>query len=116
MLYQSATGWEDINPYPQEEIIYYISSVSVIKQYKLEYFFTDGHARSQTSTFYNADSDFSNLDWEAIGATYWKSDETDLRRKEKKQAEIFIKNHDLSAVFSILECTINKLNRMYYFC
>lgn len=93
MLYQIATGWEDIRQYPQQEIIYYISSVPIIKQCELRYFFTDGHARSLTSTFYNTDSDFAQLDWYAIMASYWKSDETDLRRKEKKQAEIFIKHH-----------------------
>lgn len=93
MLYQIVTGWEDIMKYPQQEIIYYISSVPTIKQYELIYFFTDGHARSLTSTFYNTDADFTQLDWDAIKATYWKSDETDLRRKEKKQSEFFIKHH-----------------------
>lgn len=93
MLYQIATGWEDIRRHPQEEIIYYISSISVINQYKLLYFFTDGHARSQTTTFYNKESDFDKLDWDTIKAIYWKSDETDLRRKEKKQAEVLIKHH-----------------------
>ena len=87
MLYQIATGWEDIRKYPQEEIVYYISSVQKIKDHHLKYFFTDGHARSSTSIHYTHEDDFEKLDWETIYATYWKSDETDLRRKEKKQSE-----------------------------
>ena len=93
MLYQIATGWEDIKKYPQEEIIYYISSVGKIKEHHLACFFTDGHARSSTSTPYTNDADFEKLDWDAIRATKWISDETDLRRKEKKQSEFLVKNH-----------------------
>jgi hypothetical protein len=93
MLYQIATGWEDIKKYPQEEIIYYISSVEKIKQHNLKYFFSDGHARSSTSTFYTEDFDFDKLDWDTIYATYWKSDENDLRRKEKKQSELLVKEY-----------------------
>ncbi len=93
MLYQIATGWEDIQQYPQEVIVYYISSVPKIKEHNLEYFFTDGHARSSTSIPYTSDDDFDNLDWDTIHNTYWKSDETDLRRKEKKQSELLVKNH-----------------------
>ncbi len=93
MLFQVATGWEDIQQYPQEDIIYYISSVPVIKEHKLEYFYTDGHARSSTSIAYTTDADFEKLDWNAIYAANWRSDETDLRRKEKKQSEFLVKHH-----------------------
>jgi ssDNA thymidine ADP-ribosyltransferase, DarT len=93
MLFQIATGWEDIQKYAQENIIYYISSVPKIKEHGLEYFFTDGHARSSTSVPYTDDKDFEKLDWHTIYAELWKSDETDLRRKEKKQSEFLIKGH-----------------------
>jgi hypothetical protein len=93
MLYQIASGWEDIRKYPQEDIIYYISSLDQIKLAGLEYFFTDGHARSRTSTVYTSDSDLDKLDWAVIRSSNWKSDESDLRRKEKKQSEFLIKGH-----------------------
>lgn len=93
MLYQIATGWEDIQKYSQEDIIYYITSLDVIKSAGLEFFFTDGHARSRTSTAYSDEANLQKLDWEAIYATNWKSDESDLRRKEKKQSELFVKGH-----------------------
>ena len=93
MLFQIATGWEDVAKYPQEDIVYLISSVAKIKEHSLEYFFTDGHARSMTSTKYTKDEDFDKLDWDTIAGTYWKSDDTDLRRKEKKQSELLVKTN-----------------------
>lgn len=93
MLFQIATGWENIRQLPQQDIIYLISSVESIKQHGLAFFFTDGHARSETSTFYNQVKDFDQLDWDTIQASYWKNDETDPRRKEKKQAELLVKDH-----------------------
>ena len=57
------------------------------------FFFTDGHDRSRTSTAYTDEADLQKLDWDAIYATNWKSDESDLRRKEKKQSEFFVKSH-----------------------
>jgi hypothetical protein len=93
MLYQIATGWEDIEKIHQQEIIYIISSFKRVKDHKLQYFFTDGHARSRTSKKYTAENDFKKLDWDAIYATKWNNDDTDLRRKEKKQAEVLIKGN-----------------------
>lgn len=93
MLYQIALGYEDIEKHPQENIVYIITSVDQIKQHKLSYFFTDGNARSETTSFFTYDNDFANIDWVAVYSTYWKSDETDLLRKQKKQSEFLIKEY-----------------------
>lgn len=93
MLYQIAKGYENIEKHPQENIVYLISSFDKVIENRLQYFFTDGHARSNTTTYYNTPGDFQYLDWDAIQSLYWKSDEADLRRKEKKQAEMLIKTH-----------------------
>lgn len=93
MLYQIALGYEDITKYQQEDIVYLISSFDKVKSHNLTYFFTDGNARSETTTTYVLESDFAKLDWDTIYNTYWKRDETDLLRKQKKQAELLIKDH-----------------------
>jgi hypothetical protein len=93
MLYQIAKGDGMVTKFPQEEIIYLISSFQEIKTHNLSYFFTDGHARSNTSNKYNSEDDFSKIDEDGVYATYWKSDETDLTRQQKKQAEFLIKDH-----------------------
>jgi hypothetical protein len=72
MLYQIALGYEDITKYQQEDIVYLISSFDKIKSHNLTYFFTDGNARSETTTAYILESDFAKLDWDTIYNTYWK--------------------------------------------
>lgn len=54
MLYQIATGWEDVEQIPQKDIIYLISSVKKIVKHKLEFFFSDGHALSKTSRIFTS--------------------------------------------------------------
>jgi hypothetical protein len=93
MLYQIATGWEEIERVHQQEIVYIISSFKKIDEHGLTYFFTDGHARSRTSKPYIDKKDFKKLDWDTIYATWWNNDAADLRRKERKQAELLVKNH-----------------------
>jgi len=93
MLYQIATGFDGVKKFPQEEIVYIISTLDKIKECDLPYFYTDGHVRSYTSTSYNDDKHLEHLDWGTFRATYWKSDESDLRRQEKKQAELLVKDH-----------------------
>lgn len=93
MLFQIAKGYEDIPKHPQEDIIYLITSFNQVKLHQLEYFFTDGNARSETANKYNSEHNFQNLDWTTIYGTYWKSDETDLLRKQKKQSEFLVKNY-----------------------
>jgi hypothetical protein len=93
MLFQIAKGYEDIPKHPQEDIIYLITSFNQVKLHQLEYFFTDGNARSETANKYNNEHNFQSLDWTTIYGTYWKSDETDLLRKQKKQSEFLVKNY-----------------------
>ncbi len=93
MLYQIATGWEDIEKIPQSEIIYLISSISKINEHGLDFFFSDGHARSRTSHLSTDLVKLDMIDWEAVYSTVWTNDKNNLQRKEKKQAEFFIKHH-----------------------
>lgn len=93
MLYQIATGYEDIDKQSQADIIYLISSYDQIIKHSLHYFFTDVNARVSTANYYTSKNDLDKLDWDTIYSNYWKSDDTDLSRKQKKQAEFLIKDH-----------------------
>lgn len=93
MLYQIVTGWEDIQKVPQQNVIYLISSYEAVISNGLTFFYSDAHVRSETSIKFLNEEGFEQLDWDTIYSEYWKSDETDLRRKEKKQAEFLIKTH-----------------------
>ncbi len=92
MLYQIATGYEEIKKHKQSDIIYLISSYNKITEHQLPYFYSDVNARVSTANYYTSASDFNKLDWETIYSQYWRSDETDLERKQKKQAEFLVKS------------------------
>lgn len=91
-LYKIAKGHEDIEQLPQHEIIYLISSVEVVIQNGLTYFFSDGHARAVTSNFYTDQANLDNLDWETIYSNQWYNTPSDMSRKQRKQAEFFVKD------------------------
>ncbi|RMG31028.1 MAG: DUF4433 domain-containing protein [Bacteroidetes bacterium] len=55
------------------------------------YVFTDGHARTRLSRFFNQDDDFSQLDWDVINSKEWYNTEEDPDRKRRKQAELMVK-------------------------
>ncbi len=93
MLYQIATGWEDIEKISQAEIIYLITTVEAIVDHGLDFFFSDGHARIETSLKFTDLAHLNAIDWDAVYSTVWKSDRNNLQRKEKKQAEFLVKNH-----------------------
>lgn len=77
---------------PQEEIIYLESSLEKLKKYQLKYVFTDGHAYSATTKFYNRKKDLKKLDWSTINSNYWRNSSQDSDRKRRKQAECLIHN------------------------
>lgn len=77
-----------------EEIIYCITSVEIILHHKIDYLFSDGHAVSELTRFYDQ-SHIHNIeeiiDRNAINAKYWL-DENDLDLKRRKEAEFLIEN------------------------
>src|SRR3569833_1029238 len=75
-----------------EEIIYCITSIESILKHKLDEMFSDGHAVSDLTQFYDQSRivDIDRiLDKEAINAKYWL-DENDLDLKRRKEAEFLI--------------------------
>jgi hypothetical protein len=92
MLYKIATGWEEIEEYPQSDIIYIVSTLDLVEDHDLEYVFTDGHARAKITNFYNARSELKKLDWKAIYAKNWGNTPEDPDKMNRKQSEFMVKN------------------------
>ena len=81
-----------------EDIIYLVCSVESIANAKENYFFSDGHAIDNLTTFYDKSkiTDLADIiDWSSIRHSYWSGQEN-LNIKRKKQAEFLISG-DLSA-------------------
>ena len=81
-----------------QKIIYMVCSLSQIIQECKEYYFSDGHATDNLTTFYNRDK-INNLpkiiDWDAVKVAYWGGQDN-LNLKRKKQAEFLI-SEDISS-------------------
>lgn len=82
---------------PASKIIYLVCSISrMIKQHD-DYYFSDGHATDNLTSFYDktkVDDLAEIIDWNAIKAFYWGGQDN-LNVKRKKQAE-FLVHEDLS--------------------
>lgn len=91
MLYQIQKGGEDVAQVAQSDIVYLVVALSCIKEKQLAYVFTDGHARTKVTRFYNSEADFDKLDWDTISARQWNNTEEDPDRRRRKQAELMVK-------------------------
>ncbi|MEJ5284864.1 MAG: type II toxin-antitoxin system toxin DNA ADP-ribosyl transferase DarT [Brevinematia bacterium] len=94
MLYVIQHGGNSVekarNP---QEIVYIVCNLSEIIKLNIEFYFSDGHATNNLTTFYDKNfiEQIENiLDWEAINSQYWGGEEN-LEIKWKKQAEFLIK-------------------------
>ncbi len=81
-----------INSTPPSKIIYMVCSISqIINKYE-DYYFSDGHATDNLTTFYDRtkiEKLSEIIDWGAVKASYWGGQEN-LDIKRKKQAEFLI--------------------------
>jgi len=93
MLYVIQNGGNFvIEPTPASKIVYMVCSVNrIISKYE-NYFFSDGHATDNLTSFYNKTriNDLAEIiDWKAVKASYWGGQDN-LNLKRKKQAEFLI--------------------------
>jgi len=95
MLFQIATGFDGIQQFPQEKIIYIVSRMDIIQKEGLVFVFTDGHARATITTFFSMDEldKLIEIDWATVYTELWKNDESDKDRQRRKQAECLIKDY-----------------------
>lgn len=93
MLLNIITGYRGIKQYPQEDLIYIVCNVGNIIMHCPEWCFTDGHAKTSITKFYNNISNLRLLDWEAIKSQYWNYTEDNWDRMRSKQSEFLVKNH-----------------------
>ncbi len=77
---------------PASKIIYLACSVSQLIKTRGDYYFSDGHATDNLTTFYDK-TQVNNLsdiiDWNAVKRSYWGGQDN-LNLKRKKQAEFLV--------------------------
>lgn len=93
MLYVVQHGGNFTTQTPASDIIYLVCSLEKILSIDVEFYFTDGHATDNLTTFY--DKNYIKqinkiIDWQAVNETYWGGIEN-LDLKRRKQAEFLVK-------------------------
>lgn len=93
MLYVIQNGGNFvINSTPASKIVYMVCSVSQLIKKEGDYYFSDGHATDNLTTFYdkNRIEDLPEIiDWKAVKESYWGGQDN-LNLKRKKQAEFLV--------------------------
>lgn len=93
MLLNIKTGYRGIKQRPQKDIIYIVCRVDDIVGHCEEWCFTEGHAKTRITTFYNALDDLKEVYWNKVDLRYWYNDESDFDRMRHKQAEFLVKDY-----------------------
>jgi hypothetical protein len=121
MLLNIKTGYRGITKRPQSDIIYVVCRIDDIRLHCGSWCFTDGHAKTRITTFYNSLADLSEVHWDKVDLRQWKNTQNDFDRMRCKQAEFLIRSHvpvaciseivayDYNAASIVQEIT-NKLN------
>ena len=73
----------------QQELVYIVSNVEVIKESGIPYVFTDRHAKLDYACHYNDYEKLVELDWDSIESDNWGQQYGETI-KEKKQAEFLV--------------------------
>lgn len=93
MLLNIKTGYRGITCRPQSEIIYICCKLIDITNNCSEWCFTDGHAKTSITEFYNDVSYLNVISWDIVAERYWNNTKDDYDKMRKKQAELLVKNH-----------------------
>lgn len=94
MLFVIQNGGNFTKKTPPSKIIYIVCLLEkLVELNNIEYYFCDGHATDNLTTFYDRDciQQINHiLDWNFIRSQYW-GEEENLEVKRKKQAEFLVK-------------------------
>lgn len=92
MLFMIKHGYQGVKQYPQEEIVYFITSLEKIQESNREFLFSNIHAKRKNAEFYKSLDDLDKVDWNVVKDQDWKNRENDLDRRDRKQAEFLVKD------------------------
>jgi hypothetical protein len=93
MLYSISKGNSDTNC-KQEEIVYLVTTIATLEEYKKAFVFTCGQALMALSQQYNNIKNLDKIDWDVIFGEYWNDKPPEIiDRKRKRQAELLVHEH-----------------------
>ncbi|MBM7578533.1 type II toxin-antitoxin system toxin DNA ADP-ribosyl transferase DarT [Jeotgalibacillus terrae] len=78
------------NGFHQKELVYLMTNTEKVKDSRLPFVFTDGHAIMFLTEFYNNLEFLNKIDWDVMESKYWSDTDEDPDRKRRRQAEFLI--------------------------
>jgi len=90
MLYQLHTGRVAGYNEGQPPLIYLVSTVQAVDEAGLRWVFSDGHGIAHFTSWFDSLADLTEVDWDAVYATWWRDTEDDMDRQRRKQAEFLV--------------------------
>jgi hypothetical protein len=93
MLLNIKTGYRGVTKRSQSDIVYIGCNASDVTQQCENWCFTDGHAKTAITEFYNDMNNIGEVDWTIVKERYWNNTEEDFDRMRRKQAEFLVKEH-----------------------
>ncbi|MCU0808704.1 MAG: DUF4433 domain-containing protein [Candidatus Contendobacter sp.] len=80
------TGYND----GQEPLIYLLTTAQMIQQAGIRFVFSDGHGLATFTAWHDDLARLDQVDWEIVGARYWRDTPDDNDRQRRKQAEFLV--------------------------
>lgn len=93
MLLKIRDGHGGITRRPQGDIVYIVCQLDGVLEHCEHWCFTNGHAKTAITDFYNDINQLAEVDWDMVRQRYWNHTEDDFDRMRRKQAEFLVKNH-----------------------
>jgi hypothetical protein len=104
MLYNIVTG-HNVPQKTPDEIIMLVSKLSIVKEHKIPFVFTDSHALLASARFFNKIADLETaVDWEVLKKKDFKRDNEDPGKLERYQAEALVYQHLPLSAFGCIAC------------
>ena len=92
MLFLIKNGYKGVPKRPQEDIVFIVCNYEAVKQAGLSFLFTDRNAKMTLANFFTNEQDFAKLKWEVIKDKDWENTNSQLDKRDLKQAEFLIRN------------------------
>jgi hypothetical protein len=93
MMYKIKTGHGGITKRNNEDIVIFVSSIHKLRDLGLAFVFTNQHAYTVDTDFFSDIADLKQIDWKLLQNRDFKTDDNDLGKHSRYQAETLVHKH-----------------------
>ncbi len=102
MMYNIKTGYGGITRRDNRDIVMLVSSVHRLRELGIPFIYTNQHAYTIDTEFYDGSNDLEQIDWALLQRRDFKTDDADPGKQSRYQAEALVHRHvPLEAVIGV---------------